>query len=217
MNNLVVIGAGGFGRQTLDIVEAINQRDGRVFNVVGVVDDAPTNENIELLKARNYSHLGTLKEWLGSDGARECVYSICIGNPSVRKKLRERLEGTGCELATLIHPTALVESQVAIGAGCIVRAFVAVSTNVSVGANTILNAQTTVGHDTVIGSDCVINPGVNISGGVVVGSGVLVGTGAQVLQEITIGSGATVGASACVTKDVPEGAVAVGIPAKWKQ
>jgi serine O-acetyltransferase len=46
------------------------------------------------------------------------------------------------------------------------------------------------------------------------GNRVNVGAGAKILGAVTIGDDATVGANAVVVKDVPEGMVAVGIPAQ---
>jgi serine O-acetyltransferase len=44
--------------------------------------------------------------------------------------------------------------------------------------------------------------------------GVIVGAGAKILGPITLGAGAKVGSNAVVVKDVPDGATAIGIPAR---
>jgi len=46
------------------------------------------------------------------------------------------------------------------------------------------------------------------------GNHVLVGAGAKILGPIRMGDGAKIGANSVVLKDVPEGATAVGIPAR---
>lgn len=48
----------------------------------------------------------------------------------------------------------------------------------------------------------------------VIGDDVVVGCGARILGPVRIGAGARIGANAVVLEDVPEGAVAVGIPAR---
>lgn len=48
----------------------------------------------------------------------------------------------------------------------------------------------------------------------VIGDEVFIGAGARVLGGITIGDGAVIGANAVVLKDLPDGATAVGIPAR---
>jgi serine O-acetyltransferase len=72
----------------------------------------------------------------------------------------------------------------------------------------------------VIGSNCTLRQGVTIGnrhddGPVpVIGDGVEFGAYAQVLGDVRIGNGARIGAMSVVLCDVPEGATAVGIPAK---
>lgn len=74
-----------------------------------------------------------------------------------------------------------------------------------------------------IGDDCTIYQGVTLGGtsfykGVkrhpTLGQGVIVGAGAKVLGGFTVGANARIGSNAVVLKAVPEGAIAVGIPAK---
>jgi serine acetyltransferase len=73
-----------------------------------------------------------------------------------------------------------------------------------------------------IGDDCVIRQGVTIGNRRLdrpfdaprLGNGVSVGAGAKVLGAVRIGDGAKIGANAVVCDDVPEGAVAVGVPAR---
>jgi maltose O-acetyltransferase len=52
------------------------------------------------------------------------------------------------------------------------------------------------------------------SAGITVGAGAWIGAGATVLDGVAIGDRAIVGAGAVVRNDVPEGATAVGIPAR---
>ena len=52
------------------------------------------------------------------------------------------------------------------------------------------------------------------SRGITLGDNVWLGTGAKVLDGVRIGNGVVVGAGAVVTEDLPDGAVAVGIPAR---
>jgi len=46
------------------------------------------------------------------------------------------------------------------------------------------------------------------------GGHVDIGTGAKVLGGVTVGDHARIGANAVVLRDVPEGATAVGVPAR---
>lgn len=74
----------------------------------------------------------------------------------------------------------------------------------------------------VIGDDCLLRQGVTIgnasdadpAAAPVIGDRVTIGAGAKILGRITVGAGAVIGANAVVIRDVPEGAVAVGVPAR---
>ena len=72
----------------------------------------------------------------------------------------------------------------------------------------------------VLGADCTLHHGVTIgnrvSGGrsPQLGDRVMVGAGAKVLGDITVGHDAEIGANAVVVTALPDGAVAVGIPAR---
>lgn len=79
-----------------------------------------------------------------------------------------------------------------------------------------------IGETAEVGNDCVIFHGVTLGGVAMVkgkrhptvGDRVMVGAGAKVLGPITIGDDCKIGANAVVTKSVPNGKVAVGVPAK---
>ncbi|MBY0578673.1 MAG: serine O-acetyltransferase [Burkholderiales bacterium] len=79
-----------------------------------------------------------------------------------------------------------------------------------------------IGETAEIGDDSTLYHGVTLggtswSGGKrhpTLGKGVVVGAGAKILGPIKIGDGAKIGSNAVVVKDVPDGATAVGIPAR---
>lgn len=78
-------------------------------------------------------------------------------------------------------------------------------------------------HGSVImGDDCIVRQGVTIGnrrlddpqGAPVLGDRVNIGAGAKLLGRIHIGNDADIGANAVVLEDVPDGALAVGVPAR---
>ncbi len=80
-----------------------------------------------------------------------------------------------------------------------------------------------IGETAEIGDECTIYQGVTLGGTSLskgakrhptLGKGVIVGANAQVLGGFTVGDGARVGSNAVVTKPVPNGATAVGNPAR---
>lgn len=211
--DLIVVGAGGFGRETLDVIEAIARVGaGPQYNVLGVIDDRPSEVNLNRLAARGYRWLGTVAEALAGAPAH---YALAIGTPSVRHRVAEQFDAKGWRAVTLVHPAAVVGSVASIGEGCIICGGVQLSTNTSLGRFVHLNPSATIGHDSNLADYVSVNPGAIVSGEVTIGSRVLVGAGAVVLQGLTVARDATIGASACVTHNVPEAVVVVGVPGRW--
>lgn len=202
---IVIVGAGGFGRECLDIVEAL-ERDGAALEFLGFLDDGGGDP--ELLRRRNTSCLGPITA--APPAAR---YVIAIGDGSARRRIDEQLAGRGLSAAVLVHPQATLGSDCRIGAGTILNAGARVTTNVTIGRHVQLHANSTVGHDAVLGEFVSVFPGATISGSVVLGGGVTVGTGANVLPGVEVGERAFVGAGAVVTRDVEPRATVVGVPA----
>lgn len=79
-----------------------------------------------------------------------------------------------------------------------------------------------IGETAVVGNDVLLFHGVTLGGTTMspgkrhptVGDRVVIGAGAKVLGPVHIGCDARIGSNAVVVKDVPDGATAVGIPAK---
>lgn len=210
---LVLIGAAGTGRETLDIIEAMVQL-GADLDLVGVLDDFPANNQKERLHVRNVPYLGTIDDWLASS-APPTSFAVAVAAPQIRQTLAEKLEAHGHRPVTLIHPSALIGSRVRLGDGSIVYGGVQISTNVTTGRHTILNANAVIGHDSVLDNYVSVNPGATVSGEVRLERGVLIGARATVLQGLTVGAGTTIGAAALVTRAVPPSVTVKGVPGKW--
>ena len=208
MRDLVIVGAGGHGRETLDIVEAINAVEPR-WNFLGFIDGGPGVA--ARLERRGAAIIGNGAE----DVPAGASYVIGIGASEVRARIDADFSAAGLEAATLVHPQATVASDNRLGPGVLIAAGAHVTTNVSLGRHTHLNVGAIVSHDCVVGDHTTLSPGVHLNGEVTVGDGVFFGTGAIVTPQCTVGDRAKVGAGAVVLADVPANATAVGVPAQW--
>ena len=82
MNNIVIIGASGFGREVAWLIENSDN-----WNVIGFVDD---NKDLENKSMNDYPVLGTIDFLLNVNEKTNAV--VAIGNPQTRKKIVERLQ-----------------------------------------------------------------------------------------------------------------------------
>lgn len=217
-SRLVVIGAGGFGRETVDVIEALNAERADVgedaaWDLLGVVDDSPSETNLARLADRGIAHLGSLDEVLDA-APTGLAYAVGIGSPAVRRRIAERCDDAGLAAATLVHPSATIGSRVSLGPGTVVCAGARVTTNIEIGRHVHINPNVTIGHDTVVEDYVSLNPQAAISGDCVLETGVLVGVAGVVLNGLRVGAGAIVGGAACAVGDVEPGIVVVGVPAR---
>lgn len=204
---LTIVGAGGFGREVLDVIEA--QRGvGPAFAFLGFVDDG--DPRLDLVSRRGAVILSGFDD-PRLDGA---AYLIGIGDPQARRSIDARAAERGLTPAEARHPSATFGVDVATGPGFVACAHVSVTTNIRIGRHVHLNLHATLGHDCVLGDYVTVNPGANISGDVRLEDGVTVGTGAAIIQGVTVGARTIVGAGAVVTRDLPAGVVAMGAPAR---
>ena len=208
---LVIVGAGGFGREVLDVVDAMNA-GGAGIGFVGYVDDA--DASVPLLERRAARYLGAVERLTdGSTVDPDAGFVIGIGAGDVRRRLDGILTNAGRRPLVLIHPMATVGGDCRIGDGCILTAGVRVTTNITLGRHTQLHVNSTIGHDSVLDDFVSVYPGATVSGNVHLGAGVTIGTGANVLPGVAVGAGAFVGAGAVVTRDVDPGVTVAGVPA----
>ncbi|MFB8368087.1 acetyltransferase [Pseudarthrobacter sp. NPDC055928] len=212
---LVIVGAGGFGRETIEAVRAQSLEMSSSSRLVGVVDSNPGAFNLARLASLGVPYLGTDDEWLSTKPSADFV--IGIGNPAIRARIHQRFVAAGLQPGVVVHPSAGIGSNCRVAPGTIICAGVQVSSFVTLGLHSHLNPNVTVGHDVILEDFVSLNPGAIVSGHVTCQSEVLVGAGATVLQGLTIGNGATIGAMACVTRDVPAKKVAIGVPARWAE
>lgn len=206
MKDIVIIGAGGFGREVAWLIEEINEVSSQ-WNILGFVDD---NEEIQGTEVNGYKVVGNI-DWLIK---QELNVVSAIGDPIIKKKIIERLKGSKNTYPVLIHPSVIYSNRVSFGEGSIICAANILTTDIKIGEHVIINLDCTVGHDAILGDYTTVLPSVNVSGFVETKDCVSIGTGSAIIQGVTIGENTVVGAGAVVVKDLPASCTAVGAPAK---
>jgi sugar O-acyltransferase (sialic acid O-acetyltransferase NeuD family) len=205
-DRLVIVGAGGHGREALAIARAVNRVETR-WTSIGLVDDGPVDR--ERLDRIDADLLGPL-DMLIADGA---THVIAIGDPTLRRRVAERI-GRSAPAVTLVDPTAWIGDDVRLDDGTLLHPGSICTTNVRIGRHSHLNCGVIVSHDCRVGDFVSLSPGVRLNGDVTIDDGAFLGTGAIVLPGRLVGQNAVVGAGAVVTEDVAPGARVVGVPAR---
>ena len=208
-DRVVIIGAGGHGREIVDILRHQAQVTGSM-KVEGFVDGN------QALHGKELDGLPVLGDWDWFDTAdREGLKVICaVGNPQTCRKLVNRAIVSRLEFTSAISPLAHLSPRAHIGKGVVIFPHVIINTGARIGNFITLNIGASVSHDTVVGDFTNINPAVHLAGNVTVGEGCYLGMGTNVIQGCSIGSWSVIGAGAVVIRNVPSHTTAVGVPAK---
>ena len=209
MKKIVIVGAGGFGREVEWLIKRINQVN-PTYEMIGFVDDGKAiGEKI------GHSKVIYTTDELSKVNEELCV-TIAIGNAKVRKMIAEKLSANpNLEFSNLIDPSVIYdEEETTLGKGNIICAGTIMTVNIAIGNFNIINLDCTIGHDDTMKDYITIYPSVNVSGNVVLNDCVEVGTGTQIIQGLTVVENTIIGASAAVVKSIKESGTYVGIPAK---
>ena len=198
MNRLVIVGAGGHGKVIADIAMKLGYTD------ICFVDDHAEGTRLSFPVIGTSAELEAL-----NDGTTDFV--IGIGSNAVRKKVAESHR---VNWVTLIHPSAQIAADVAIGTGTVIMAGAVVNVSAVIGAHCIINTGAIVEHDNVMGDYVHLSPSAALGGTVRVDELSHIGIGAVVRNNINICRECTVGAGAAVVKNIERSGVYVGVPAK---
>ncbi|MEU1165212.1 acetyltransferase [Streptomyces sp. NPDC005921] len=206
MTGLVIVGAGGFARETAQAVA-----DAGECKLLGHLDDNPALHGTDVDGVPVLGGCDLVHELTGARVV------ICVGNPrdyAARARLVRRLALPADRYATVIHPTASVSATSEVGPGTVLLAHCALTAAVRVGAHVAVMPQVVLTHDDVVEDFATLTSGVRLGGGVRLERGAYVGSGALVREGTTVGAWSLVGMGSAVLGDIPPGEVWVGSPAR---
>jgi sugar O-acyltransferase (sialic acid O-acetyltransferase NeuD family) len=208
--NVIVVGAGGFGRECAHYIRDI-ERGSNSIRLKGFLDDDPTAEGDDTL---GVPLLGPIRDHPISSTER---YVVAVGDGVVRARVAGDLEARGGELLSVRHPTAWVASSALVGRHVILAPFSFVGPRARVDNHCAVNIYGSVGHDATVGEGTTVSPYATLNGDAVVGRFVFLGTGSVVTVGKSIGDGSKLSAGAVVHRDIPPQSLAVGSPARHRE
>ncbi len=178
---LLVVGAGGHGRSVAEAAELSGQ-----FEVVGFLDDALHVGEIVL----GVPMLGTVDSMAYHRAAADQAI-VAVGNNAVREGLMQQLIAAGFELATVVHPSAIVSPRALLGAGSSVMSGAILGTETRLGIGSIVNCGAVVDHHAIVEDYGHLGVNASMAGATVLGRGAWMQAGAVLGYGVTVPSGLT--------------------------
>lgn len=233
MKNLIIIGAGGFGREVL-MMAVDNPCRGMDWEIKGFLDNRPgildgfTQDANQVAYGMDYTQekrqryrrdYPVLGDPLTYEPEPDDVFLCALGAPAERIKYTRALLDKGAPFVRLVHPLASVSAFASIGPGSIIGAYVSLSPDCHVGQHVTITYGAVIGHDTHIEDWAEIGTHSLISGNVRVGTAARLYPGSVVTPGVRIGEHAVVAAGSVVFGKVKPYTTVLGNPARrfdWK-
>ena len=207
---IVVIGAGGFACQLLDVLEACCNHSRTQYDILGYIVEPAWGKPGSVING--FPILGDF-DWL--DNYKENIFAIsAVADPDVKFRLVKRAKEHGVRFCNVIHPLAILTRNLSMGEGTVMHANCITSYQSHIGSHVHLNMGCTIGEKTCIEDYVTLSPGVHISGDVTVGMGAFIGTGVNIIEKVHIGEWSVIGAGSTIIHNVPPNTTVVGVPGK---
>ncbi|MDB9304553.1 acetyltransferase [Nodularia spumigena CS-591/12] len=206
MRNIFILGASGHGKSILDIVKAEKK-----YEIIGFIDsqkDVGSDYCGFPILGRESDLNFLIQHYQVND------LIIAIGSNYHRFAAAERIQKSypTIQLATSIHPSAVIASDVEIGSGTVIMPHATIITGAKIGQGCILNTASSLDHDSVMEDWSSIAPGVTTGGNVKIKMRSSVGLGSNLIHKVEIGQDTVIGAGSLILKNIPERVVAYGNP-----
>lgn len=204
---LLIVGAGGFGREVLCWARDVEptQAEWKIGGFLDINPGALDGLDVPL------AILGDPESFIPAESDR---FVCAIGDPATKQRVVTSLLSRGARFTTLIHASVVLGSDCRLDTGCILCPGAILTTHIRLGQFVTVNLCATVGHDVAIGRWCTLSDHADITGKVILGEAVFAGSHACVLPGLKVGDRAVLGAGSVVTRNVSAGQTMFGVPAK---
>ena len=194
IRDIIIVGAGGFGREAAWTLERINYQS-PTWRIIGFADDNPelAGEMVE-----GYPVLGPIEQ-VSHDHPGAAVF-VAIGDNATREKIYRRLRGH--DFPAIIDPSAEVAPTADLRHGCFVGPLAVVSVGVELGKFVVVNARAGIDHDSKLGDFAQIGGGVTISGHNTIGEHAFFAPHACTLPGVKVPAQAQIAAGTAICADL---------------
>ena len=209
MKNLIIIAAGGCGREVLQWAKDVNEDSAAPrWNIKGFLDD---NANALDGKICDVGIISSIDDYIIE---KDDVFVCCIGNGAIRRAVVEKMKRKGASFTQIIHPTAILSDNCRLGEGVIIYPYALISDNAVVGDQCIVNMYSSIAHDSVLGRYCTVSAHCDITGMCRLGENVFMGTSSNMVPGTVIDDDAYICAGSTVMSKIRKGLKVLGNPAK---
>ena len=207
MKDLIIIGAGGMGKQLWSFAQQCHGFHTE-YIIKGFIDD-----NLNALDGFNgYPPvLDTIQHYQPQEND---VFINSIGDVHIKQVCINMILQRGGNFINLIHPLASISPNTKIGIGNIIAARAGVGIESSIGNFCLIQDGALIGHDVKIGNWVRIDCYCVIIAGVKIEDEACIHTASVINHNITIGESAIIGAHSFVLRNVQPNTTVFGNPAK---
>ena len=187
MKNIIILGAGALAQEVAWLIEEINEKK-PTWNLLGFLDDFAFDKNKTIL---GYNVLGCTHKYIDY---KDVFFAIAYGDPRIRERIFNEINGNSLKWATLISPTVRIHKSNEIGNGVIIGRYSDLTVNCKIGDLVYLNIHVVLGHEVEVGNYTIISPNVTVNGGAKIGRACQIGAN-SFIKDVSIGDFVTVGAA----------------------
>jgi len=189
MDNLILIGGGGYAAEVLTYIKDNEDIDFEVYD-----------DSLEIHPSLQDLRIGNIDDFIENfDNKKKCF--LAIGDTVKKKEIHQKIQHLPIDYYSFIHPTSTISSTAKLGKCHFLYPYTIVTNNAELGDFITINSYSALGHDSKIGDYSVLSAHVDITGNVEIGECVFFGSGSRTMPKITVGSGTRVGAGVTLVKN----------------